>query len=347
MTKWEGYQKGINFGGWLSQCNHTKERYDNFIKEEDFKTVSEWGADHVRIPVDYNLVETKEGAYKEDGFAYIQNAINWCEKYNLNMILDLHKTMGFSFDVGEQEDGFFNNESYQERFYLLWEQFAKRFGKYYKRVAFELLNEVTSPDYMPTWLSIVEIAIKRIRAIEPNVTIMVGGYYNNSVEAVKDIKLSTYDNIILNFHCYDPIVFTHQGAHWVPEMDTEYRTVFPKNAGDYAKEMAHIPFCQNLMSEFEEMGRREPLITSAYFEMLFESAIKTAEEIGVPLYCGEYGVIDRADTTSILNWYKMIMEVLKKHDIGRAAWSYREMDFGFVDEHMKPIIEDIKKELFA
>ena len=36
MKKFEGYTHGVNFGGWLSQCDHTKERYDTFITEEDF-----------------------------------------------------------------------------------------------------------------------------------------------------------------------------------------------------------------------------------------------------------------------------------------------------------------------
>ena len=37
MQKFNGFMHGVNLGGWFSQCNHTQERYDNFIKEEDFK----------------------------------------------------------------------------------------------------------------------------------------------------------------------------------------------------------------------------------------------------------------------------------------------------------------------
>ena len=109
VKKLEGYVKGIDFGGWLSQCNHTKERYEGFITEKDFETVAAWGADHVRIPVDYNLVEDESGAYKEDGFKYIDKAVEWCGKYGLNMVLDLHKTFGYSFDDGEGESGFFRD----------------------------------------------------------------------------------------------------------------------------------------------------------------------------------------------------------------------------------------------
>ena len=50
-------KKGINLGGWLSQCEPSIDHYESFIKEEDFKIISNLGFDHVRVPVDYNLVE--------------------------------------------------------------------------------------------------------------------------------------------------------------------------------------------------------------------------------------------------------------------------------------------------
>ena len=107
MKKFNGFMHGVNLGGWYSQCNHTEERYDNFIKEEDFKTIAEWGLDHIRLPIDYELVETAEGQKLEKGYERIRKAADWCKKYNLNMILDLHKTCGYSFDIGYKESGFF------------------------------------------------------------------------------------------------------------------------------------------------------------------------------------------------------------------------------------------------
>ena len=52
MKVFEGYTRGINLGGWLSQCDNTVETYENFIREEDIRRISEWGLDHIRIPVD-------------------------------------------------------------------------------------------------------------------------------------------------------------------------------------------------------------------------------------------------------------------------------------------------------
>ena len=80
MKKLEGFQHGINLGGWLSQCVHTREHYDSFIGEEDIRRIASWGLDHVRVPVDYELIETQEGDLIEKGYAYLETCIQWCRK---------------------------------------------------------------------------------------------------------------------------------------------------------------------------------------------------------------------------------------------------------------------------
>lgn len=308
MGCFENYKNGVNLGGWLSQCEHTQRHYDSFITETDIRELSTWNIDHLRIPIDYDLLENDAGNYKADGFDYLHTAVNWCRKYGLNVILDLHKTYGYSFDKGEQESGFFENESYQERFYSLWEQLADKFGIYKDYVAFELLNEVTDKEYCDRWNKISYECIKRIRAIAPDTIILVGGYHNNSVTAVKDLAMPYDDKIIYNFHCYDPLLFTHQGAPWVDDMDINFRQHF---------EDADIP--------------------EDYFENLFAEAIAVAKERNVMLYCGEYGVIDRADGIDAYKWYSLLHKTFNKYNIGRAAWSYKKMDFGLTDEYLKKV----------
>lgn len=343
MTEFNGFMKGVNLGGWLSQCDHKKETYDNWIKESDIKTISQWGLDHVRLPVDYNLVETDEGAYKEDGFAYIQTAIDWCKKYNLNLVLDLHKTCGYSFHEGYNESGFFVNEDLQERFYKLWEQFANRYSKYEDMICFELLNEVTSPSYSDTWNKIVKNCIARIRKISPTVKILVGGYWNNSFDALKDLDKPADENIIYNFHCYEPLLFTHQAGLWVsPNMTADFRWPLQSKFEDYQKEtiVKIKPDCAN----FTRFNPNDT-VTKEFFETIFTGALKVAEERNVTLYCGEYGVIDQANPEEALKWYKMIHEILEKHNIGRAAWSYKGMNFGLSDSWLDSVRDELLKNL--
>ena len=340
MKKFKGYMHGINLGGWLSQCDHTKERYDNFITEDDFKVIKSWGLDHIRIPVDYELVEDDAGNYIESGFDYIQRAIETCKKLGLNVVLDLHKTFGYSFDDGENESGFFDNPKYQDRFYKLWEQFAQRFGKNSDMLAFELLNEVTKKEYCDKWNDISYECIRRIRKIAPKVKILVGGYYNNSIEALKDLAAPYDENVVYNFHCYEPLIFTHQGAHWIEKMNNDFRMPYDASYGTYIenndRELDHIT---GDMSAYD----KQKLISAKFFDDYLAEAVKIANERNVMLYCGEYGVIDKATPEDALKWYKDICSCFDKYGIGRAAWSYKEMDFGISDERMKGVVDKLIK----
>ena len=343
MRKWIGYEKGVNLGGWLSQCDYSKERLEHFTEEEDIKRLSTWGLDHLRLPMDYNVLREENGTFKKDGFDYVKRAVEWCRKYGLNVILDLHKTAGYSFDKGEQEHGFFAEESYQEYFYTLWEEIARKFAGYGDQVAFELLNEVTDEKTMDAWNRISQECIRRIRKITPTVKILVGGYWNNSVAAVKDLAMPADENIVYNFHCYEPLIFTHQGAGWIDTMPSDYRMSFDHDMSvfwDRTKE--YLP---NNMIMLEPAKDIAHALDSEFFEKLFAEAVSVAEERNVPLYCGEYGVINLASPEDTLKWYQSIHAVFEKYGIGRAAWSYKEMDFGLIDEHMDPVREDVIREL--
>ena len=338
MIIWNGYQKGIDLGGWFSQCDHTQERYDRFIRAEDFSVIKSWGMDHVRLPIDYELLETKEGEPVEDGYRRLHEAVRLSRENGLNMVLDLHKTAGFSFDANEGEAGFFESERYQERFYRLWERIAKEFADDTDMMAFELLNEVTEKEYGAVWNRVAAECIRRIRAITPDVWILVGGYYHNSAVAVKDIDVPLDEHIAFNFHCYEPLIFTHQGAYWIPTMDPAFR--IPVTA-TFA-EMAKADREQGTLScAGYEKFPPETTLSSAYFEAFMAEAAQVAERKGVPLYCGEYGVIDCAAPEDAVAWYRMIHAAFRHYGIGHAAWSYREMDFGLSDARLDAVRSEL------
>ena len=64
-----------------------------------------------------------------------------------------------------------------------------------------------------------------------------------------------------------------------------------------------------------------------YFEYLLSEAIEVAKERNVALYCGEYGVIDRANKKEAAKWFHDFHAVMDKHNIGRCVWTYKQMDF--------------------
>ena len=346
MKEFTGFMHGVNLGGWFSQCNYTEERYNNFITKDDFALIKSWGLDHIRLPVDYNLVEEADGAYKESGFEHIANAISWCRDNNLNIILDLHKTAGYSFDLAHKESGFFDNAGLQERFYRLWENFARRFATAMdgtaNEICFELLNEVTDQSFCKKWNEIANTCIKRIRAIAPSIKILVGSYWNNSLASVKDLDPPYDQNIVYNFHCYDPLVFTHQGATWIPKMNADFQFPLKSKYCDYAKMMEEK--CGQAGTTFDAFAP-DATLDQNYFETIFAEAVQIAEERGVMLYCGEYGVIEKANIHDTLEWYRLISNCFNRHGIGRAAWSFRQMDFGLSDARLDSVRDELVRYL--
>jgi aryl-phospho-beta-D-glucosidase BglC (GH1 family) len=338
MRKFVGFERGINLGGWLSQCDHTKERYDTFIGEEDIQIISNWGMDHVRVPIDYELIQKENGDFIEEGFTYIDRCIEWCKKYHLNMILDLHKTKGYSFDKGENEEGFFENQGLQDQFINLWKKLASKYGKLDHMLAFELLNEVVDPDVAQQWNGIIKKTIEAIREYAKNIKIIVGGVCNNSVMKVKFLDAPYDENIVYNFHCYEPLIFTHQTAHWVDNMPSDFSIEYPNTIEAYRQ-------AGKLINEgFSECFDVEGVtnIGPEFFEAIFKEAITKAEENNAMLYCGEYGVIDQADAKSTLQWFEDIHKIFAKYGIGHAVWSYREMNFGVFADHYKAVIDLFK-----
>ena len=339
MKRFEGFMRGINLGGWLSQYASDKEHLDSYITEKDIEKIAGWGLDHVRIPVDYTIFETAEGEPLELGMEYLEKAYQWCDRHGINMIIDVHKTYGYSYEVAYNESGFFESEALQERFYKLWDRISERFGNRPQRIAFELLNEVNDKELSDTWNRIIRTAITRVRRNAPDTYILIGGYWNNSVDALADLEAPYDDKIVYNFHCYDPFLFTHQAAYWVAEMNEDFRIGYPGDIKEYREKVKEL----DLTRIQDYMDVPDSGFDAGYFERRFSGAVKLCEERGCSLYCGEYGVIEKASAEDELNWYRDINTVFERHGIGRSAWSYKKVDFGLTDGRLDGVLDELVK----
>jgi len=70
----ETLQSGVNFGGWLFQYPaFDYDYFDRFINASDIRRIADWGCDHIRLPVDYPLleIENQPGTLNERGLEYI------------------------------------------------------------------------------------------------------------------------------------------------------------------------------------------------------------------------------------------------------------------------------------
>jgi len=335
--------KGINLGGFYSQCEHSKEVYDSFILKEDIKRIKDMGFDHVRLPIDSELIENESTEFIEEGFARIEKVIGWTSEYGLDIIIDLHKVCGYDFnDAGDEEKNtLFTDESLQKRYLNIWKEIAKRFS-IYENVAFELLNEVVEEKNDKAWNELIKKAVKTIREVAPDSYIIYGGIMWNSAGTLKLLDKPQDDKIIFTFHFYEPLLFTHQKAYWVKTMDPSWEISYPGDRDEYI-EKSKIIGLQGLAVSTSEYSE----FTKDFIENQIMEAIEAAEKNNVRLYCGEFGVIDRAPVEDTLRWFEDVFAVFNKHNIGFSIWTYKGKDFGIIDSHYDPIrdrlIELIKK----
>lgn len=343
MREFSGFMKGIDLGGWLSQCgeeNYNDNHYSTFITESDIEAVSKMGLDHVRLPFDYNVIMDDSGEFIPSGFAYIDNAVAWCRKRGLAIVLDLHKTAGFVFDDASCCQ-FFTDRKLQEMFFKLWTEMAKRYGNA-DDIAFELLNEITDPNTAQKWNELAAEAVQAIRAVTKTTRIIIGGIFNSSIYGMTLLDRPADENIVFTFHCYSPLVFTHQNAYWVAAMPKGFSTTYPQPEKQMY-ELSHSLFGNDYDAEFDKENTEN--ISSKFFDRMFAEAVRIAEEFNVPLYCGEYGVIDQADPESTLCWFSDIHEAFVNHKIARAVWTYKEKDYGLIGEHYAPIFDRLVEKL--
>lgn len=339
MKKFDGYMAGVNLGGWLSQFRGNLSRdpehhFDRFITRADIDQIASWGMDHVRLPFDSPLFEEPEKpfSYLEEGFRRMDDCLRWCKEAGLNLILDMHEAPGFAFGSPESNT-LFDSPAMQERYVALWTEIARRYQGEGKNLTFELLNEVVErgPE---RWNLLAGRVIRAIREVSADRTIVVGGIQYNSVNALKDMPIFQGPDIVYTFHMYEPFCLTHQHASWGAMKNNPGTWVYPSETEPYLDYFAD-PFYKG--SPQDIIIHSVDRVERSFMERYMQPAYDFMAEHNIPLYCGEYGVIQHADMDTRVAWVKDMGCICTEHGIARAIWSYRGMSFPLVDAQGKPL----------
>ena len=86
---------------------------------------------------------------------------------------------------------------------------------------------------------------------------------------------------------------------------------------------------------------REDMMGKPFLRAAVQEAVDAARAAGVPVYCGEFGVIDQAPPEDSLRWLEDVMAVFAEMNIGFALWTYKDMDFGINEAHYDSIRGDM------
>ena len=326
--------RGTNLSHWLSQDFGCAPRTE-WITENDIRYIASLGFDHVRLPVDEIVLWKDDGSPDETAFALLESALGWIRAAKLRVIVDLHSVRAHHFNASNEggHNTLWTDPKAQEHFLDLWRQLSARLQKYPNDfLAYEIMNEPTADD-PEDWNKLVARSMAQIRKAEPNRVVVIGGNLWQMPQMLPKLKVPAGDkNIILSMHTYAPLLLTHHKADWVaaPIRDYPGPVTYPGPVVDqatYEKLTAEYPKSQYnfLDSSTDNWGPTR-------LRQEYEPAIARAKELGLQLYCGEFGCLPTVPRKARLAYYRDIVGVFEASGMAWANWEYKG-DFGIAEWH--------------
>lgn len=315
------FHRGTNISHWLSQSDRRGAERRAWFGRADVERIADWGFDHIRLPVDEVQLWTDRSEPEPEAFDLMDQALDWAEAAGMNAIVDLH-ILRSHFFTADREQPLFTDPAEAERFAELWRQLSAHLkDRSPARVAYELMNEPVARDARD-WNRVAKGAFQAVRSLEPERSIILGSNFFNSVETFDQLEVPEDERTILTFHFYHPMLVTHHRAWWCLEGQLydgpiQYPGVcIPPEAlaqVDEARRQQIAPFnkCYGRASMVEDL----------------EQPLRVAARTGLPLYCGEFGVINTVSNPIRQAWYRDIISVFDQFGIAWANWDYKG-DFG-------------------
>ena len=183
---------------------------DNYITEADIAYIKQTGANTIRLPFNYKLFTREDYMGKNDeteGFKQMDKVIDWCRKYDLPLILDMHDCpggqTGDNIDNGHGYPWLFESEASQQLFCQIWQKIASRYKDEPVILGYELMNEPIATMFSDSLRAALNAkleplykrATKAIREVDLNHIILLGGaQWNGNFEPFSDWK---FDNKIM------------------------------------------------------------------------------------------------------------------------------------------------------
>lgn len=323
----EGFEinRGVNISHWLSQVVEADEpmpsRQDLFT-EQDIIFLKYAGFDHIRLPVDEKELWDEQGQKIPEAFVYLNSAIQWAERADMRVILDLHIVRSHHFNAGNEggHNTLFEDEAAQTAFLSLWDDLMDEMNRYpVNLLAYEIMNEPVADD-PEDWNQLILRCYNRVREREPNRVLIFGANMWQFIDNLEILAVPENDsNIILSFHFYEPMPVTHYKASWTPLRGYDGPIHYPGKGirkedvenKSYSEAFKDVPDFYN------------PDFTEDYLYQRMGQAVKVATEKGLRLYCGEWGCYIQTPRDIRLAWYKDMVKALDHYGIAWTIWDYK------------------------
>jgi aryl-phospho-beta-D-glucosidase BglC (GH1 family) len=312
--------RGITFGNdvwgfrWVPPPNHHR--------EQDFRDLRGMGMNAIRFHLSYRFFEDDDEPfhYQPDAFAWLDQNFAWARAHGIYLVLNMHVPPG-GFQSTGGGAALWNDPRNQDRLVALWKEIARRYKDEPALAGYGLLNEPVVAGEPDAWERLARRTTAAIREVDPLHALFVerllgvmpagGGTPDYSGNRNGSMNLFRIDdeNVVYEFHFYDPLAFTHQGAQWMPSF-TAVATSYPGPFKDWDGSTQHgdRAYLERELARYFEFGRKE----------------------NVPLFLGEFGVIRQgfAEGRNGAGWAADVIDLALAEGVSLTYHTFHEGDFG-------------------
>lgn len=325
-------RRGTNISHWLSQSRARGQARRDYFQRKDAAWLAGLGLDHLRLPVDEEQLFDEAGKPEAESFDLLNKALDWCDEFSMRAVVDLHILRSHHFNAKEKP--LWTEAAAQERFFECWRQISKQIGSRSPlKVAYELMNEPVADDH-ELWNGLVAKCAGVVRELEPERRLVIGSNRWQAYDTMDVLRVPAGDPcIILSFHYYHPMVLTHYNASWTKVGEYKGPVNYPGRLVPEADLAAAPEDLRRAMSPERIVFDRSTIAS------MIAKPLARSKQLGLPLYCGEWGVIDRAPMEPRVRWYADVRSVLEENHIGWATWDFKG-SFGLLKggEPVTPVI---------
>jgi endoglucanase len=263
------------------------------LKSEFFQAIKDAGFNSVRIPIRWSAHALMKPPYTIDPtfFARVDWAIDQVLSRNLAAVIDMHHYVEMDRDPW----------GHAPRLLALWKQISARCLDRPATLFFELFNEPHNRFTDQRWSRLFPQLLRTIREDHSKRMVIVGAGDWNAFDRLRFLELPQNDRqLIVTFHYYHPKRFTHQAQGWLPESRAWKGTMW------------------GTAQEHDELREN------------FERAAAWGRQYQRPLYLGEFGSSENADTAARVAWTRAVAREAKKLDFSWSYWQFCS-NFGVYD----------------
>ena len=262
------------------------------------------GFDHVRLNLHAFEHMDAEHRLSAAWWKTLDSVLDAAAKAGLQVLVDEH-----NFNECAQEQDL---APCRVKLKAFWRQVSERLRAAPASVVFEILNEPNRA-MDAVWNEVLAENLQIIRETNPTRRVVVGPKVWNSLGELDNLKLPEADrNLVVTFHYYTPMEFTHQGAHWTPEFKNLKGITWGTQADH-----------DRLKADFDKVKA-------------------WADKHGRPILLGEFGALESAAMPLRAAWTAAVARAAEARGFG---WSYWQFDSDFVvwdmkaDGWVKPILD--------